>query len=369
MSTVTPPCRHFGTCGGCALQHLATDEYRAGKCALVTDALVRQQLGITTVADLVSVPPASRRIARFGARAEAGKITLGFTERAGTNIVDVAECPVMAPAIVAGLPALRALAAILLSAGEFADIPVALTSSTASRSNGLDVVLRSRRAPDGAMRSRLADAARDASFARLSWQKAGRDRRHVGGPPETIAALSPVRMLFSGVPVDLPPTAFLQPTAEGEAVLTREVVVALSGAKRIADLYAGCGPFSFAVGGQVHAFEGEETMVAAIDAASRRAQRNVTAEARDLVRRPLLAQELNRFGGVVLDPPRPGAAPQAKELAKSKVPVIAYVSCNPVSFARDARMLVDGGYRLERIVPLDQFLWSEHVELVATFAR
>ena len=347
-------CRHFGRCGGCTSQDLPDSEYRTQKRGLVLDALTREGLDTSVVAELVEVAPGTRRTARFGARAG----VLGFTERGSNTLFDVLECPVMRPEIVAALPALRTLAP-----KGFADMPVTWTDS------GLDVVLRSADEPGRTRREEMAALASKAGFARVSWQRSGQDRRHVAGLSEPIATLRPVRMNFSGVAVDLPPAAFLQPTAEGEAVLVREVVAALSGAKRIADLYAGCGPFSFAAGGQVHAFEGEETMVAAIDAAARRAQRNVTAEARNLARRPLLAQELNRFGGVVLDPPRPGAAPQAKELAKSKVPVIAYVSCNPASFARDARILVDGGYTLERVVPLDQFLWSEHVELVATFRR
>jgi 23S rRNA (uracil1939-C5)-methyltransferase len=368
MNAVTPPCRHFGTCGGCALQHLASETYRAGKRALVVDALARQRLDIGCVADLVSVPPASRRIARFGAHDGRGAITVGFTERAGKNLIDVEECPVLASAIVAALPALRALAAIMLKPGEFADIPVTLTAS------GLDVVLRTAREPDGAARSKLAEAAREASFARLSWQKAGRDRRHVGGPPEPIAAFRSPRVMFSGVPFDLPPAAFLQPTAEGEAVLTRAVVEALAGRKRVADLYAGCGPFTLALaksGAHVRAVEMDAAMTAALDAAARRAELGpmVVAETRDLVRRPLQRAELDKFDGVVLDPPRPGAGAQVRELAGSKVPVVVYASCNPQSFASDARVLVDGGYTLERVVPLDQFLWSPHVELVAVLRR
>jgi 23S rRNA (uracil1939-C5)-methyltransferase len=235
--------------------------------------------------------------------------------------------------------------------------------------NGLDVVLRTANEPDAAKRQDWAAQARQAGFARLSWQRAGRDRRHVAGLPEPIASLKPARVTFSGVAVDLPPAAFLQPTAEGEVLLTGEVVAALGGVKRVVDLYSGCGPFSFAMKGEVRAFEGDAAMVAALGAAARRAQRNITAEARDLAKRPLLAQELDKFDGAVLDPPRPGAASQAKEIARSKVPVVAYVSCNPESFARDARMLADGGYRIERAVPLDQFLWSPHVELVAIFTR
>jgi 23S rRNA (uracil1939-C5)-methyltransferase len=368
MTAVTPPCRHFGICGGCALQHLSGEEYRAGKRALVVDALARQRLGTDSVGDLVSVPPATRRIARFGARAERGALTVGFAERAGKTLVDVAECPVLLPAIVAALPALRALARTALKPGGFADMPVTLTMS------GLDVVLRTAHEPDGTQRAALADVARAHGFARLSWQPGGRDRRHVGGPPEPIAAFKSARIMFSGVAVDLPPAAFLQPTAAGEAVLTREVVAALGGRKRVADLYAGCGPFTLALaqsGVHVRAVEMDAAMTAALDAAARRAELGpmVATETRDLVRRPLQRAELDKFDGVVLDPPRPGAASQARQLAASKVPVIVYASCNPQSFAADARALTDGGYTLDRVVPLDQFLWSPHVELAAVFRR
>jgi 23S rRNA (uracil1939-C5)-methyltransferase len=347
-------CRHFGVCGGCVSQDLDPSGYLAGKLALVVDALAREGLDTSVVAELVSVAPGTRRAARFGAR----NGVVGFTVGGSNELFDVMECPVLRPEIVAALPALRAMAP-----KGFADMPVTLSDT------GLDVVLRTADEPGLARRQDWAARARAAGFARVSWQRAGRDRRHVAGPPEPIAALRPVRMGFSGVPVDLPPAAFLQPTAEGEALLVREVVAALDGAKRVADLYAGCGPFAFALHRAVHAYEGDAAMSAAVTAAANRAQRNVKAETRDLTKRPLLAQELDRFDGMVLDPPRAGAAPQARELAKSKVPTIAYVSCNPQSFARDARVLVDGGYRLMRVVPLDQFLWSPHVELAARLTR
>ena len=347
-------CRHFGVCGGCTAQDLTQPDYLAWKRSLVVDALAQHALDTGVVAELVSVAPGTRRIARFGARDG----VVGFTERASHTLVDVLECKVLRPELVAVLAVLRELAP-----KGVADIPVVLGET------GLDVVLRTANEPEAARRQNMAMLAARAGFARLSWQRAGADRRHVASAPEPIAALRPVRMSFSGVAVDLPPSAFLQPTAEGEALLVREVTAALGGAKRVADLYSGCGPFSFALGGGVRAFEGDAAMVAALNAAARRAERNIAAELRDLVRRPLQAQELDRFDGIVLDPPRAGAIAQAKEIAKSKVPIVAYVSCNPQSFARDARLLVDGGYRMERVVPLDQFLWSPHVELVAVFRR
>jgi len=360
--TVAPPCPHFGACGGCTAQDMAPERYRTWKRALVTDALARHGLDPGVVVELISVARQTRRTARFGARAG----VLGFTERGGHALVEVPECKVLAPAIVALLPALHALARIAAPGRGFVDLPVTLADT------GLDVVLRTPRAPDGEQRQDLAAEVRRAGIARISWQEAGGTRREVAGPPEPVATLRPVRANFAGVAVDLPPAAFLQPTAEGEAVLAREVTSALEGARRVADLYAGCGPFAFALadrGAQVRAVEGDAAMAGAIEAAARRAQAKVTAEARDLVKRPLLAAELARLDGLVLDPPRAGAARQVAEIVRSRIPAVVYVSCNPQSFARDARVLVDGGHRLTRVLPLDQFLWSAHVELAAAFRR
>jgi 23S rRNA (uracil1939-C5)-methyltransferase len=360
--TAAPPCPHFGACGGCTAQDMAPERYRTWKRSLVLDALARHGLDPGVVAELVSVAPQTRRTARFGARAG----VLGFTERGGHALVEVPECKVLAPEIIALLPALRALARIAAPGRGFVDVPVTLADT------GLDVVVRTPRPPDGAQRQALAAEARRAGIARVSWQEAGDTRREVAGPPEPVATLRPVRANFAGVAVDLPPAAFLQPTAEGETALVHEVTGALAGARRVADLYAGCGPFAFALadrGAQVRAVEGDPAMAGAIEAASRRAQAKVTAEARDLVKRPLLAGELARLDGLVLDPPRAGAPRQVAEIARSRIPAVVYVSCNPQSFARDARVLLDGGHRLTRVLPLDQFLWSAHVELAAAFRR
>ncbi len=363
---VVPPCAHFGTCGGCALQHFAAAPYLAWKREVVVAALARHGLAAEVTA-AVAVGPASRRTARFGARRTREGVMLGFAEAGSDRLVDLAACAVLAPPMVATLPVLREIARAALAPGSFADLPVTLAET------GLDVVLRTRRAPDLAARQRLAALARTAGLARLSWQEAGADRRRVAGPPEPIATLKPVRMTLSGVAVDLPPASFVQPTVAGEAMLVSAAVQALAGARRVADLYAGCGPFAFALdaaGAQVLAVESDRAMAAALDGAARRAARGrVTVETRDLSRRPLMAAELDRLDGLVLDPPRPGAARQCQEIAASKVPTVVYVSCNPQSFARDARALVEGGYRLGRVTPLDQFLWSPHVELVAAFRR
>jgi 23S rRNA (uracil1939-C5)-methyltransferase len=359
---VAPPCPHFGVCGGCTAQDMAPERYRTWKRALVTDALTRHGLDPAVVAEPVSVAPQTRRTARFGARGG----VLGFTERGGHALVEVPHCKVLAPPIVAALPILHALARIVAPGRGFVDVPVTLAAT------GLDVVLRGPRAPDGAARQALAAQARRAGLARVSWQAAGSTRREVAGAPEPVATFRPVWATFAGVAVDLPPAAFLQPTEEGEAALAHQVVATLTGARRVADLYAGCGPFAFALaakGAQVRAVEGDPAMAGAIEAAARRAQAKVTAEARDLVKRPLTAVELDRLDGLVLDPPRSGAARQVAEIARSKISAVAYISCNPQTFARDAKTLVDGGYRLARVAPVDQFLWSAHVELAAAFVR
>ncbi len=363
-----PPCRHFGTCGGCAVQHLAAAPYLAWKRDIVAEALRRH--GVTAeVAEIVAIGPGTRRTARLGARRTRAGAILGFTEAASESLVDVHACDVLVPEIVAALPALRDVVGAALPSGGSADIPLTLTDS------GLDVVLRTASPPDGGARQRLAALAHAAGFARLSWQQAGKARRQAAGPPEPVAALRPVRLTLSGVAVELPQAAFVQPTEAGEAMLVREATAALAGARRVADLYAGCGPFAFALaasGARVHAVESDGAMAGALDAAARRAglAGTIEVETRDLVRRPLMPGELDRLDGLVLDPPRPGAARQAEQIAAAaKLPAVVYISCNPQSFARDARTLVDGGFRLERVTPLDQFLWSPHVELVAVFRR
>ncbi len=363
-----PECRHFGDCGGCALQHLTEAAYESWKAGRVREALSRQKLDPGVVAALRRIAPAARR--RVGLKAELrgkGAVALGFFAAASHRIVDIAECPVMAPAICDLLPDLRRLFGEILAPGARAEAAVTLAET------GLDVVLRLAHAPDMEALERLAGFAEDADLARLSWQAlrpAGRD----APAPEPVAARRPVQAVFSGVPVDLPPDAFVQPSVDGERLLSATIAAALSGAGRVVDLYAGCGTFTFALaaaGAHVRAFEAADDHAAALAAAARRAglDGQVTVARRDLVRRPLSAAELGDAEAVVLDPPRPGAAAQIGVLAGARVPLIAYVSCNPVSFARDARTLVDGGYRLESVMPVDQFQFSPHVELVALFRK
>ena len=355
-----PACRHFGDCGGCALQHLDDDFYAGWKRELVTAALARRGLRDVPVEAPLRVPAGARRRASILAVRRKAEVLLGFRGRRSHRVVDLRECPVLDPMLVALLAPLRVLFAQLLSPGQRAEALVTVVAM------GIDLVL-SGPEPGLVEREAIAGFAADHDISRVSWRTAD------GEPPETVVQRRAAQAVFGGVAVDLPPGAFLQPSAAGEDALSGAVVAATAGAGHVADLYAGCGAFGFALAGhaRVHAVEGDAAMAGAITAAAARAglAGRVTAETRDLDRLPLLAGELARFDAVVFDPPRAGARRQAEALANSGVPLVVAVSCHPGSFARDARILVDGGYRIERILPLDQFLWSPHVELVAVFRR
>ena len=362
---VAAPCRHFGPCGGCALQHLEAGRYGAWKQALVGEALAQRGLPDNVVAPLVSIPPGSRRRASMAALRRGSAVLLGFRERASHRLVDVTDCLLLTPALMALLPALRAVLAAVMAEGERLDLTVSETGS------GPDLLLAGRRPPDLAARQALAAFAERADLARISWSDPGEGPDL---PPEPIALRRPPRVDFAGVPVEPPPGGFLQPSAEGEAVLRRLVLAALpEPTGDLLELYAGCGSFTFglAARARVHAVEGDEAALAALWAAARRADLagRIGVEARDLARRPFTPEELAPYGCVVFDPPRAGAREQAAALARSRVPALVAVSCNPRTFARDARILTDGGYTLETVTPVDQFPWSAHLELVAQLRR
>ena len=359
-----PPCRHFGTCGGCAFQHLDADLYAATKLGIVRDALARQGFVEPPVAPVRLLPPGTRRRIRLTLERpprKAAPARIGFAERASHAIVDLAECAVMHPQLFKIVAPLRALAANLLLPGEQGHATMQAADS------GIDLLLDVPRVPDLAALEALASFAEAQDLARLAW------RAPNGGAPVPVAQRRPVQVALGGVAVDLPVDGFLQATREAEAALTAEVLRAMSGATRIADLFAGVGTFTFALAaqGRVHAVEGWAPAATALRAAANRAvlAQRVTVEARDLEARPLEPDELAAYDAVVFDPPRNGAKAQAATLARSGVPCIAAVSCNPASFARDARALVSGGYRMVSVQPIDQFVWSPHVELVAAFRR
>lgn len=376
---VAPPCRHFGDrppggpeagCGGCALQHLGAEAYRGWKLAQLEAALARQGIPLDAIEPLAVSPPASRRRADLTASRKKQGIILGFNARGSHRVVDLSECAVLRPSLAALFAPLRELLAPLMKPGDSAEARLAATDS------GADLLLVSAIEFGVGARERIADLAARHDLARVA-------RAHPRHPvAEILIERRPVRMMMGSVPVALPPGAFLQATAEGESALRAFVCEgasgaaargAVRGAMRVADLFAGIGTFTFPLaetGSKVHAVDAGKAEIAAIEAAARAAVLpGVTAEQRDLERRPLDAAALSGFGAVVFDPPRAGAKEQARHLAQSSVPVVVAVSCHPGTFARDARTLLDGGYRLARLKPVDQFLWSTHLELAALFLR
>jgi len=352
---VPPQCRHFTHCGGCALQHLERTAYLAFKREMVASAFAARGIE-APVGYTVTVGFGARRRATFSARRTGRGIVMGFYEARGHEIVDLHECPVTASAILRVLPGLKRLVEPLASRRMPARLVVTLAA------NGLDVAIED--VPDDlgpAARERLARQAALCKLARVT----------LAGDTIYQATVPVVR--FGGVNVVLPPRAFLQAAPAAEAEMVRLVGTGLAGAERIADLFCGLGTFTFPLSksASVLAVDGDRQAIAALRNAAKRAQglKPIETRVRDLFREPLSARELERYDAVVFDPPRAGAATQAATLAMSKVATIAAVSCNPATLARDARILMDGGYSLERVTPIDQFLYSPHVEAIAVFRR
>jgi 23S rRNA (uracil1939-C5)-methyltransferase len=346
----TPPCRHFPTCGGCQLQHVSDVAYKRYITDRITHALHAQGIDSPLINPPHLSPARTRRRASMRAERRGNKVLLGFNQGGSNSIIDLNQCLVVLPELYALLTPLRRLLKIVLK--DRGRAGVMLTRAD----QGIDVTLSGFEA-DGleAVEALTAFGAANA-LARLSLDE--------GYGPSVRYAPGDVTITLSGVPVALPDGAFLQATADGEAVLVQAVQSATAGAAYIADLFAGLGTFALALPGKVHAVEGARDAVLTLGAT-----RRVAVEHRDLFRRPLSSVELNRFDGVVLDPPRAGAKEQIGELAQSTVARIAYVSCNSATFARDAKTLIDGGFRLEQITPVGQFRWSTHVELAAAFTR
>lgn len=359
-----PFCRHFGTCGGCAVQHLASADYREWKRGILVRALAQRGFDVP-VAELIAVPRDSRRRVTFQATRVGARLFFGFAERRGHGIVDIEACPLLVRPLNDVIAPARALLAGLLASGEKARLAVQWVDGPAGP--GLDVVLERDREPDLAAREELASFAEKAGTARISWQEAG-------GPPEPVAQRGPVRAAFGRAGTDLPPGAFLQPTAEGEAALRDLVVRGAQGAGRIAELFAGAGTFTFALAeiARVDAVDGDTAVIAALSAAAGRGGLGgrIATQVRDLAARPLLAGELAPFDLVVMDPPRAGALAQTRQVAAaSNVRRVVMVSCSPATFARDARVLADGGFVLEGVTPVDQFPYTHHLECVGIFDR
>lgn len=350
---VRPPCAHARSCGGCTFQH-ARDGFVTGwKAAQVRVALAARGIAAPDMAVATS-PPRSRRRAVLAARRGKAGVTLGFHMRGSDQIVDTPGCLLLHPDLVATFPALREIAAL----GGTRRGALALTVTRSL--TGADVAVRGGKPLDAPLRAGLAAIAEQHGLARITWD-------------DDLAALrTPPLVAFGAARVPLPPGAFLQATEAGESALLAAVTDAIGDAARVADLFAGCGTFALplAARAEVHAVEGDATLTAALHAGWRQAQglRRVTVDTRDLFRRPLTGDELRGFDAVVIDPPRAGAEAQTAALAAARVPVIAAVSCNPVTFARDAAILLAAGYAMDRLLLVDQFRWSSHVELAARFA-
>jgi len=368
---VEPPCPHFGTCGGCGLQHLSDADYGAWKQGLVSQALAQRGLHDIPVMPLVRIAPGTRRRATLAATltptpAGGAKVVLGFHGRESHRVVDLETCLVLTPGLTALLPALRRTLVPLLADRESAALTLCETET------GIDLLIVSDSVPNLAAREALAALAEAQDLARLSW--AARPAAGAAPEPEPVVMRRAPLLHFAGVPVAPPPGGFLQPTAAGEAALVDRVLAYLpEGAETIAELYAGCGTFTFSLAqhGRVHAVERDAAALAALWTAARQADLagRITVTAQDLARAPVLAEDLDGGDCVVFDPPRAGAREQATEIARSNLPAAIAISCNPKTFSRDARILVDGGFTLVEVTPVDQFPWAGHLELVASFRR
>ena len=346
----TPPCRHFPTCGGCQLQHVSDAAYATYLTDRITGALAAQGIPDVPIQAPHLSPPQTRRRATLRAEKRGRQIVLGFNEGASNRIVDLRQCDVLLPTLYALFAPLRTLLH-----GVMPDRTRATVTMTQA-DQGIDLMLAGFAVEGLAAAEALTNFAAAHRLARLSLDE--------GFGPAIRAMPQPVTITLSGVPVALPEGAFLQATDDGEAALVRAVRKAIGDATTTADLFAGLGTFALSLPGKVLAVEGARDAALALKTTGR-----VAVEHRDLFRRPLTPDELARFDVVVLDPPRAGAKQQIGELAVSQAARIAYVSCNPATFARDAKTLIDGGYRLDWIQPVGQFRWSTHVELAAAFTR
>lgn len=352
---VKPPCIHHRVCGGCSMQHVRMDAQVAWKRDFIVQALDARGLS-AEVLPLISSPPKSRRRAVMTGRRTRRTVTLGFHGRRSDDIFDLKECQVLVPEVIEAKEILVRL--VILAASRSAEVKLSVTHGP----EGLDIALETPKTLDAEIGTKLADIAQEADIARVSWN----------GDVVSLRR-DPVHVFVGGARVMGPPGGFLQATEHGEKILVGHALQTVGDAKRVVDLFCGSGTFTLplARNAEVLAVEGSAAMVAALDAGWRKTRglKRVVARTRDLFRRPVLSSEFKGFDAVVVDPPRAGAEAQFHELAQSGVSRIAAISCNPVTFARDAQILVAAGFEMSRVQPVDQFLWSTHVELAAEFRR
>jgi 23S rRNA (uracil1939-C5)-methyltransferase len=347
-------CRHFGVCGGCAFQDLSPEDYRALKHGGIETVLARHGIG-ARVAPLVTIAPRTRRRASLKAAKQDGEVIIGFHAARSHAVVDMRECFVLTPSLLSLVAGLREMLHRLLKTGEQAEIEMTATDS------GVDLSL--------ALPAR--NFARDVTFL-AEWAN-GQNVARIMVNGDVAVQLSKPRVRVGETDVLLPAAAFLQPSRESERILQSIVLDAVKGARRVADLFAGCGTFTLvlAQNAAVHAVDSDAGALEALAVAARKTKglKPVAVEPRDLFKRPLRLEELNAFDAVVLDPPRAGARAQMEMMGGSRLPRVVYVSCNPETFARDAAILTQVGFRLAEVKPVDQFLWSKHIELAGTFER
>lgn len=351
---IAAPCRHYKTCGGCAVQHASDAFVAAWKTDIVAKALSGQNLD-ADIAGITTSPARSRRRARLSGRRTKKGAMVGFHARASDTLIAVPECQLLMPELTALIPTLEALT--LIAATRKTEVSFVVTHSSA----GPDVVVQTEKPLTSELRIELAGFAQTHSLARLVWGD------------EPVVTLQPPAQPFGRALVVPPPGAFLQATTHAEEVLVAAVKDITRGADRIVDLFAGCGTFALPLAetAEVHAVESEAAMLSALDQGWRVATglKRISTETRDLFRRPLLPDEFKKIDAAVIDPPRAGAEAQVSELAQGGPPVVAMVSCNPITFARDSRILTQAGYSMGPVQIVDQFRWSTHVEVVAAFTR
>lgn len=351
---VKPKCRHFKACGGCQLQHASDDFVADFKVGIIRKALSAHGIE-TEIRPCLTSPEKSRRRASFAIKRTKKGTMSGFHARASDVIIEIPDCTLLDPELLAARNVAEQVAVLGMS--RKGEVTATVTLSEA----GLDIVVKGGKPLEPALELSLAQACDHLGIARLTWED------------EIIATRHAPVQIFGTARVVPPPGSFLQATKDGETQMAALVCDITKGAKNVLDLFSGCGTFSLPLAQQanIHAVEGDAAMVSALDKGWRFTENlhHVSSETRDLFRRPLMPDELRKFDAIVIDPPRAGAEAQIAEIAKSQVPRIAYVSCNPVTFARDAATLAKNGFTLEFVQPIDQFRWSTHTELVASFSK
>lgn len=356
---VDPVCPHAKDCGGCGLQHISQGALAKLKRAWLVAALRRVRIDEAIIAPTISIGPATRRRMRLSSVRRQDRVILGFNRRASKDVIHVETCPVARPELQAILAPLRAIILELPSLGRFSDVQITLTDT------GIDLMFVPTQSADPGLKERdlLTRFAKEYDIARIAWER--------DGFPEPVTARRAPRVAFGGIPVDVPMGGFLQPSQEGEAALVSRALEAIpETAHRVADLYCGSGSFALpflAAGKQVLAVEGNQAAVDSLRRAT--GGRPIQTERRDLAQQPVSTKELNRFDAVLFDPPRAGAAEQAEALSHSTVPTVIAVSCNPSTLARDLAILLEGGYKVASVTPIDQFTWSAHLEAIAILRR